>query len=70
VGTLIGAASLGILQVALTLSGVQVPIQQIFIGGILLLAVTTDPANLRAVLGSVKSLRVGRAKPQTSGSGS
>jgi len=70
VGTLIGAASLGILQVALTLSGVQVPIQQIFIGGILLLAVTTDPANLRAVLGSVKSLRVGRAKPQVPGSGS
>jgi ribose transport system permease protein len=70
VGTLIGAASLGILQVALTLSGVQVPIQQIFIGGILLLAVTTDPANLRAVLGSVKSLRVGRAKPQAPGSGS
>jgi len=70
VGTLIGAASLGILQVALTLSGVQVPIQQIFIGGILLLAVTTDPANLRAVLGSVKSLRVGRAKPQIPGSGS
>ena len=70
VGTLIGAASLGILQVALTLSGVQVPVQQIFIGSILLLAVTTDPANLRAVLGSVRSLRVGRAKPQTSGSGS
>lgn len=70
VGTLIGAASLGILQVALTLSGVQVPIQQIFIGGILLLAVTTDPANLRAVLGSVRSLRVGRANPQVPGSGS
>jgi ribose/xylose/arabinose/galactoside ABC-type transport system permease subunit len=70
VGTLIGATALGVLQVALTLSGVQVPIQQIFIGGILLLAVTTDPANLRAVLGSVRSLRLGRSKLQTPGSGS
>jgi ribose transport system permease protein len=70
VGTLIGATALGVLQVALTLSGVEVPIQQIFIGTILLLAVTTDPANLRAVLGSVRSLRLGRSKVQTSRSGS
>jgi ribose transport system permease protein len=70
VGTLIGATALGVLQVALTLSGVQVPVQQIFIGTILLLAVTTDPANLRAVLGSVRSLRLGRSKAQTPGSGS
>jgi len=70
VGTLIGATALGVLQVALTLSGVQVPVQQIFIGAILLLAVTTDPANLRAVLGSVRSLRLGRSKAQTPGSGS
>lgn len=55
IGTLIGAAALGALQVALTLSGVQVPVQQIFIGVILLLAVTTDPNNLRAVLGSIRS---------------
>jgi ribose/xylose/arabinose/galactoside ABC-type transport system permease subunit len=65
VGTLIGAAALGVLQVALTLSGVQIPIQQIFIGLILLLAVTTDPANLRAVLGNIKSVRQGRLKSQT-----
>jgi len=62
VGTLIGAASLGILQVALTLSGVQVPVQQIFIGAILLIAVTTDPNNLRAVVGSLRQVTRGRAK--------
>ena len=65
VGTLIGATALGVLQVALTLTGVQVPVQQIFIGLILLLAVTTDPANLRAVLGSIRSVRQGRLKSQT-----
>ncbi len=65
VGTLIGATALGVLQVALTLTGVQVPVQQIFIGLILLLAVTTDPANLRAVLGSIRSVRQGRLKYQT-----
>lgn len=64
VGTLVGATALGILQVALTLSGVQVPVQQIFIGFILLVAVTTDPANLRAVLGSIRSVRQGRSKPR------
>ena len=62
VGTLIGAASLGILQVALTLSGVQVPVQQIFIGAILLLAVTSDPNSLRAVVGSLRQVTRGRAK--------
>ncbi len=65
VGTLIGATALGVLQVALTLSGVQVPVQQIFIGLILLIAVTTDPANLRAVLGSIRSVRQGRLKART-----
>lgn len=63
VGTLIGAASLGVLQVALTLSGVQVPIQQIFIGGILLVAVTTDPTSLRAVWGSLRQVTRFRSKP-------
>lgn len=62
VGTLIGAASLGILQVALTLSGVQVPVQQIFIGAILLIAVTSDPNSLRAVVGSLRQVTRGRAK--------
>lgn len=65
VGTLIGAASLGILQVALTLSGVQVPVQQIFIGAILLIAVTSDPNSLRAVLGSLRQVTQGRAKTPT-----
>ncbi len=55
IGTLIGAASLGMLQVALTISGVQVPVQEIFIGGVLLLAVLTDPSSLRAVWGSIST---------------
>lgn len=63
-GTLIGAFSLGILQVALTLSGVQVDIQDIFIGVILLLAVITDPTNLRAALAGVRSSLRSREKAQ------
>lgn len=59
-GTLLGATSLGILQVALTLSGVQVDVQNIIIGGVLLLAVTTDPTNLRAVAGSAREFVQGR----------
>ena len=65
VGTLIGASALGVLQVALTLSGIQVPVQQIFIGGILLLAVTTDPASLRAVAGSLRQVTRSRVKPSS-----
>jgi len=64
-GTLIGALALGILQVSLTLSGVQVDIQDIFIGVILLLAVITDPANLRAALAGVRSSFRSREKAQT-----
>jgi len=64
-GTLVGALSLGILQVSLTLSGVQVDIQDIFIGVILLLAVITDPASLRAALAGVRSSFLGREKAQT-----
>lgn len=55
IGTLIGALSLGILEVGLTLSGVQVDIQQIFIGGVLLLAVMTDPASIRAASSSLRT---------------
>ena len=65
VGTLIGAAALGVLEVTLTLSGVQVPVQQIFIGGILLLAVTSDPNSLRAVMASIRTLRPASAKSST-----
>ena len=60
IGTLIGAFSLGILEIGLTLSGVQVDVQQIFIGGVLLIAVITDPSSLRAVRGSVLSFLQGR----------
>ncbi len=66
-GTLLGAASLGILQVALTLSGVQVDVQNIVIGGVLLIAVITDPDSLRAVLGNVRSYLQGRSAPQPDG---
>ncbi|WP_224745253.1 ABC transporter permease [Nocardioides ganghwensis] len=54
-GTLIGAFSLGTLEVGLTLTGVQVDIQQIYIGGVLLLAVMTDPASLRAARSSLRT---------------
>jgi ribose/xylose/arabinose/galactoside ABC-type transport system permease subunit len=55
IGTLIGALSLGTLEVALTLTGVQVDIQQIYIGGVLLLAVMTDPSSLRAASSSIRT---------------
>ncbi len=54
-GTLLGAASLGILQVALTLSAVQVDVQNIIIGSVLLVAVITDPDSLRAAIGNARS---------------
>lgn len=54
-GTLIGAFALGILQVVLTLSGVQVDIQDIFVGSILLIAIISDPASLRAAVARLRS---------------
>ncbi len=66
-GTLIGASALGMLQVALTLSGVQVDVQNIVIGGVLLLAVITDPASLRAAAVTARSLVQGRAVRQDTG---
>jgi ribose transport system permease protein len=66
-GTLLGAASLGILQVALTLSGVQVDVQNIIIGSVLLIAVITDPTSLRLVIGNVRSFIQGRSGPQPDG---
>jgi len=62
-GTLLGACSLGLLQVALTLSGVQVDVQNIVIGSVLLLAVITDPNSLRAAAGSIKALVRSRSGP-------
>jgi ribose/xylose/arabinose/galactoside ABC-type transport system permease subunit len=64
VGTLIGALSLGILQVALTFSGVQTDIQDIFIGSILLIAVITDPTQLRAGLASIQYTLQRRTRAQ------
>jgi ribose transport system permease protein len=66
-GTLLGATSLGILQVALTLSGVQVDVQNIIIGLVLLIAVITDPTTLRVVLGSAKAFFQGRSEAQPEG---
>ena len=63
VGTLIGALSLGILEIGLTLSGVQVDVQQIFIGGVLLIAVITDPSSLRAVGASIRAFFEARRVP-------
>lgn len=62
IGTLIGAASLGVLQVALFISGVQVPVQNTLIGLILLIAVITDPSSLRAIAARVRSALPDRAK--------
>jgi ribose/xylose/arabinose/galactoside ABC-type transport system permease subunit len=63
VGTLLGATSLGIMQVALTLSGVEVDVQDIITGTVLLVAVITDPNTLRAVVRSARSLAQGRSAP-------
>ncbi len=54
-GTLLGATTLGILQVALTFSGIQVDVQNIIIGVVLLLAVITDPATIRAVIANARA---------------
>lgn len=66
-GTLLGAASLGILQVALTLSGVQVDVQNIIIGLVLLLAVITDPTRLRTVVASGRASLRARVAPEPGG---
>ena len=66
-GTLLGAASLGMLQVGLTFSGVQVDVQNIIIGAVLLLAVITDPTSLRTVIGSARSWFHGRSGAQPQG---
>lgn len=63
-GTLLGAATLGILQVALTFSGIQVDVQNIIIGAVLLLAVITDPATIRAVITNARAFLSGRSGVQ------
>jgi ribose transport system permease protein len=62
-GTLIGALALSVLQIVLTLSGVQVDIQDVFVGAILLIAVISDPSNLRTVAARLRT-GLGRPKPQ------
>ncbi|MFO7689802.1 MAG: ABC transporter permease [Cryobacterium sp.] len=47
VGTLIGAAALGLLQIALDFAGVSPDVKMILIGLVLLIAVMTDPNNVR-----------------------
>jgi ribose/xylose/arabinose/galactoside ABC-type transport system permease subunit len=66
-GTLIGATSLGILQVALTLSAVQVDVQNIIIGFVLFVAVITDPNSIRAVVGSARAFFRSRSAPSPAG---
>lgn len=62
-GTLLGATTLGILQVALTFSGIQVDVQNIIIGVVLLLAVITDPATIRAVIANARAFLSDRSGP-------
>lgn len=65
-GTLLGAASLGILQISLTLTAVEVDVQNIIIGTVLLVAVITDPTTLRSVISSARSfLRAQRPSQPT-----
>ncbi|TVR32138.1 MAG: ABC transporter permease [Nitriliruptor sp.] len=66
-GTLIGASALGMLQVALTLSGVQVDVQNIVIGSVLLIAVITDPSSLRAAAVTARGLFRSRSERQPTG---
>jgi len=64
-GTLLGAASLGILQVGLTHSAVQVDVQNIVIGAVLFVAVISDPASVRAVFERVRIAVRSRRHQQT-----
>ena len=66
-GTLLGASSLGILQVALTLAAVQVDVQNIIIGFVLFVAVITDPNSIRAVVGSARTFFRSRSAPSPTG---
>ena len=66
-GTLLGATTLGILQVALTFSGIQVDVQNIIIGVVLLLAVISDPATIRAVFSNARAFFSNRSAPQAQG---
>lgn len=60
VGTLIGAAALGTLQVGLNFAGVTSEVQEITIGAVLVLAVTTDIDTLRLIRNRIRSATAGR----------
>lgn len=66
-GTLLGVASLAILQVGMTFNGVESDVQNIIIGLVLFVAVVTDPNSIRAVLGGARTLLRGRSAPSPTG---
>ncbi len=66
-GTLLGAASLAILQVGMTFNGVEADVQNIVIGLVLFVAVITDPNSIRAVVGSARTFFSGRSAPSPTG---
>ena len=66
-GTVLGAASLAILQVGMTFNGVESDVQNIVIGLVLFVAVITDPNSIRAVLGGARTLLRGRSAPDPAG---
>lgn len=66
-GTLLGVASLAILQVGMTFNGVESDVQNIVIGLVLFVAVVTDPNSIRAVLGRARTLFRARSAPGPTG---
>ena len=66
-GTVLGAASLAILQVGMTFNGVESAVQNIVIGLVLFVAVITDPNSISAVLGGARTLLRGRSAPDPAG---
>lgn len=66
-GTLLGAASLAILQVGMTFNGVEADVQNIIIGLVLFVAVVTDPNSIRAVLARARTIVRDRSAPSPTG---
>lgn len=64
-GTLLGTASLAILQVGMTFNGTEADVQNIVIGLVLFIAVITDPNSIRAVLGSARTFLQARTVSST-----
>jgi ribose/xylose/arabinose/galactoside ABC-type transport system permease subunit len=57
VGTLIGAAALGALQIGLDFAGVSQELKEVTVGAVLVLAIITDADNLRSVIGRLRYVR-------------